>query len=212
MLGAGVEDHVLARQRLEQLDRRRAARQRRAARLVAQRDRDLGVGVADERLDEVELGGRQVVEPVEQERLAVPRFAQLVQRGAREAVGVDRPERLQAPVVGGVQRRELARVRRGGARLAPCPDRRAEPRRPGERALQLGEEVAQRVGEARARGRGGELVQLDVADRRAHDPVARQPAQRAPAHAGLRAMSRISRGKVVTSAPKTSPAPASSRA
>ncbi len=175
---------MLARQRLEQLDRRRAAGQRGAAGLIRQRDRDVGVGVADQRLDEVELRGRQVVEPVQQQRPAVPGFAQRVQRGARQAVGVDGAERLQPAVVGRIQRGELARVRRRRAGLAPGAHGRAEPPRRRQRPLQLGEEVPERVGEARALGGGGERVQLGLADRRPHDAVARQPPQRPPAHAG----------------------------
>ena len=184
VLGAGLEQHVLARERLEQLDRRRAAGERGAARLVRERDGDGGVGVADERLDQVELGGRQVVEAVQQQRPPVPGLPQPVQGRAGEPVGIDRAERLEAPVVGGVQGGELAGVRRRGPGLAPGADRRAEPSRRSERALKLREQVAERVRETRAGGRGGERAQLDVGDRGAHHPPPREPPERAPADAG----------------------------
>ena len=76
-------------------------------------------------------------------------------------------------------------MRRRGARLAPGAHGRAEARRPGQRALELGEQVRQRVREARAPRRGGELAQLHVADRRPHDPAARELPERPPAHPGL---------------------------
>ena len=210
----GVEDHVLARQRLEQLDRRRAARQRGAAGLVAERDGDLGVRVAHERLDEVQLGGREVVEAVEQDS-GRPSHASrsCVQRGARQAVGVDGAERLEPPVVGGVQRGELARVRRRGPGLAPRAHRRAEARRArraSAAARRTGRRARPRTRGRRPRRRARAARTSRIAARTTRSRASR-PSGR-PRTPAVRAMSRIRRGKVVTSAPKTSPAPASSRA
>ena len=143
VLGAGLERDVLAGERLEQLDRRRAARQRGAAGLVGERDADVGLRVAHEGLHEVELGRQQLVEAVQEQRAPGPDVAHRVQRGVGEPVRVDGAERLEPAVVGRIQRGELAGVRRRRAGLAPGADRGAEPRRAGERALQLGEQVPQ---------------------------------------------------------------------
>ena len=112
VLAARFEREVLAGQRLEQLDGGGAAGERGAAGLVRHRDRQLRVGVADERLHEVQLGGQQLVEAVQEERAAVPRLPRGVQGQVGKAVGVDGLQRLQAGVVGRVQRGELAGVGR----------------------------------------------------------------------------------------------------
>ncbi len=183
VLGAVVQQLVALGQRLEQLDGRRPPGERGAAGLVGERHAD--VGVAGERLDRVALERRQVVEPVEEHRPAAPRgraLAQRVERRPREPLGVDRAEPLEPPVVGGVERGELAGV---GRRRRPSRAR-ARANRAGldQRPAELGEQRSRGAGEAGRRGRAGQHVEPRVRDRRAHDALARDRAEHARAHAG----------------------------
>ena len=206
MLGAGLEQHVLARQRLEQLDRRRAAGERGAARLVRERDGDGGVGVADERLDQVELGGRQVVEAVQQQRPPVPGLPQRrpTQRGRARR---DRPRR--APPGAGGRRSTGRRARRRAAARSPPRAMRGPPRRT-VRARRASAEAPRTGRRARPRSPGRRPRRRALATRtsliaaRTTLPRASLPSGRPPTPA-VRAMSAIRRGNVVTSAPKTTP-------
>ena len=124
VLGAVVQQLVALGQRLEELDRRRPARERRPPGLVGERDAD--VGVPGQRLDRVALERRQIVEAVEEHRPAAPgrgALAQGVERRARQPLEVDRLEALEPAVVGGVQGRELERVGRSLAARLPVADR-----------------------------------------------------------------------------------------
>ena len=151
VLRAVVEHDVAVGERLQQLDRRGVAGERRPPRLVRQRHPDLGLRAAGQRLDRVELQRVQVVEAVQQHRTPAPGggpLAQPVQRGAGVALLVAAAEPLQPPVVGRVERRQLLRV---GGRLAagrPAAQRAREPGRRDERAAELGEQVAGRRREA----------------------------------------------------------------
>ncbi len=176
---------MLAGERLEQLDRRRAARERGAAGLVAERDGDLGVRVADERLDEVELGRRAARRSRTERAGARPR--RRAARRARRGRGRRRRSR-RAPPAGGGRRSTARRARPRAAARCPPPATRGPRRRTARgRRASAG---ARRTGPPSASGKPGpvaearELAQLDVADRRADDAAARQPAERPPAHPG----------------------------
>ena len=123
--------------------------ERRAARLVGDRDGDLGAG--GERLEQRPLGRGEILEAVREDRLAVPRLEIALEplcRSPAQAVAVPEPEPVELSAVGASEPREIA------------------PRAIGvdERRLELAERLEQDVREpARPRGRG-ETVELRLGD------------------------------------------------
>ena len=181
VLGALVQrDHLGQRRQL--VHRRRAAGQRVPSGLVRERHPHVGLGQAPQGLHRVELRARQLVEAVHEHRPPPPRArvgAERVEHRPRLAIAVGAPERLEAPAVGGVERRQLV----GVPDPAPRPQRAGEARRLDQRPLQLREQRARRPREPRRRRRRREHPQMRVADRRPHDALARDHAQRPRRHA-----------------------------
>ena len=181
VLGALRQVDHLGGDRPQLLDRRGAAGERDAARLVGQREADVGLGVPAQRLDGVALRRREVVESVQEHRAPRPDRrvgAQRIER--RPGVALERraAELLERAAVGRVERAELAGVRRARAVGRPGAQRRGEPRRLDAAALELGEQPPRGVGEPGRAGGRGQLPQRDAGDRRADDAVARGPPER----------------------------------
>ena len=152
--------------------------------LIGQRERDRHLRHAHERLDGVELRGREIVEAVEEHRPRPPRLrigAQRVDRRPGMPLHIGAPEPLQACPVGAIERRQLLRV--GLPALAgvarPPAQRRMEALRRDERALELAEQSARGGSEPGRPRRGGKQLQARVGDRGAHDPLARDRPERA---------------------------------
>ena len=120
------------------------------------RERDLHVGAARERLEQRPLGARQVLEPVREDGLAVPRIeVGLESLGGAPAQQVEIPEREA------VELTAVALVEPGQVSV--------QIRRVEQAGLELPERLLQRVGEsARACG-GGQPVQRGAADRAPDD-------------------------------------------
>ena len=210
VLGAVLEDHVSLGERLEQLDRRRAAGERGAARLVGERDAD--VGVAGERLDRVALqraSGRRTRRGTPAGR-ARRQAARAARRAPRARARRRRPRR--APRAGGGRPSRAARARPRAAGPRRSPPSRAPPRvkRAGadQRAAELGEQ-RRRAPPAKPgrRGRPGQRVQVGRPRRRRGRAGSRasRPERRAPAAAATAGDVAHQPRKVTTSAPNDDP-------
>ena len=112
------------------------------ARLVGERDADLGA--AGQRLEQRPLGGSQVFEAVREHGLAVPGGeigAKPLARIPAQQVSIPEPDAVELRAVGGEEDGQVA----------------VEVGRVEEPALELGERREERIGEARETNRGGEL-------------------------------------------------------
>ena len=209
VLGPVVEQLVALGERLEQLDGRRPAGERRAAWLVGERDADLGV--AGERLHGVALERRQIVEAVQEHRAAAPRgraVAQRVERRPRQALGVDGPEPLEPPVVRGEQRGELRGM---GRRLIPVRTARVKRAGPtSERPSSANSAPAAAANPGAAAERASTSSRVSSTAARTTRSRATGPSARAVTPVAS-AIPRTSHEKVTTSAPSTMPSAASSR-
>ena len=213
VLGAVLQQLVALGQRLEQLDRRRAPRERRPARLVGERDAD--VGVPGERLDGVALERRQIVEPVQEHRPAAPGRRPLAQRVERRlGAGPRRRRPRAARAAGGRRSRGRRAPRRGRA-----PRRRAAQSRIArvKRAGPTSERPSSANSAPAAAANPGAAAERASTSSRASATAARTTRSRAtgPSTRGrtpvASAMPRTSHENVATSAPSTIPSAASSR-
>jgi len=128
--------------------------ERRAARLVRERDRD--VGARGERLDQRPLGAGQVFEPIGKDRRAHPRVeigAEPVDCGAPAHASVGSAERLQLRPVRPPERAELAGDRFG----------LEQPR------LELVERLQERFRKASPRRRLAEAAEIRTGEDAAHE-------------------------------------------
>ena len=190
VLGALGQVDDLGRERAQLLDGGRAPGERHAAGLVRQRDADVGLGVAAERLDRVALGRRQVVEAVEEDRAPAPGLPG--RRAARRAPprrSPRDPAGRAAPAAAG--RRSRARRARPRTPARPPPAahaRSADVNRAGvtsERWSSANSAPAASAKPGVAR-RAGERAQRHVGDRRADDALARDAARAAAPRSPVR--------------------------
>ena len=120
------------------------------------RERDLHVGAPRERLEQRPLRARQILEPVREDGLAVPRI-----EVGLESLGGAPAEQVEIPEREAVELTAVALVEPGQVSV--------QIRRVEQAGLELPQRLLQRVGEsARARG-GGQPVQRGAADRAPHD-------------------------------------------
>jgi hypothetical protein len=159
--------------------------------LEGQRDGHVGVAVARERLERVELEAVEVVEAVDEDRRAAPRVPvrpQCVERAPCEQLRVHELGGVEAAAVRAVERRELVRVPAARAVTAPF----AEGARHAGRVhrvsdpTDLREETRGRAHEAGLGGRFGEQVQAGASDRLLDDQLALELGGLAAAEASAR--------------------------
>ena len=183
MLGARRQLLVRRGQPPEDVDGLARAAERGPARLVGERDQDVGARVDRERLDGVELERGEVVEAVEDDGRAAPPpriDAQRVERGARVQHGVGPAQAGQRVAVGAVQRPEVLGVG-GPGRVLRRPGAHRPPPPPGVHPalLELVDEAQERAREAGRRRRGAQHAQLGPRHGHRGDALARELPERA---------------------------------
>ncbi|HWI09375.1 MAG TPA: hypothetical protein VNT54_17890 [Solirubrobacteraceae bacterium] len=186
VLGARLECAVLDPLAVQLGERRRAAGEGHPARLVGERQHDLGAG-ATERLDGIALQRLQVVEAVEEDRCRAPGGGVLAQRVERRRLveaRVEARESLEAAAVAGVQSGDLVAVAQAAGVVAgPRAQRLREPLRRDTQLLELVDEPQQLDGEAARAGRACQCLERRRLDDGRRDALARKRAERPPAHA-----------------------------
>ena len=146
----------VSRERCQVLGRPAQRRERRAALLVGERDGH--VGATGERLEQGPLRCSEVFEPVGEHRLAAPRrevASETLDRGCPPTLPVGEPERLELGPVGAVQVGEVA----------------ADALGVDERALELADRLAERLGEPGGARRRREPVQGRACERTAESEL-----------------------------------------
>ncbi len=198
VLGAGRQTNMLGSERQQALEGCAPAGERRAARLVGERDRHRRPNHDAERLDRVELQPREVVEAVQQHRCGAPQrggATQRVERAGHLPLGADTgsSQPLKTVTVPLEQLPQLACV--GGVpwvRCRPGVERTTQARGRDPLHLQLphqrreGTHHARRGGRLRGRALAGAGTPTGtgrlfarIAQYRCERPFASQPAERA---------------------------------
>jgi hypothetical protein len=180
MLGRGRQRLVLGGALGEPADERLDGVERRAALLVRERDDDLGGGVVGQRLDQRQLDGCEVVEPVDEHGAAAPALgpgAERLQCVPGVDLVVDQAGPLVDGAVGAVDRGDLVRVGAPRAVAGPGGERLTEPLGRDHRALELADQAVGRAHEARPPGRAGEHLEPRLLDRPLDDQLALEPAR-----------------------------------
>jgi len=178
-------------ERQQLLVQRRACREGRPAGLEGQRQHHLGPDGVGQRVDDVALQRREVVEPVQEDGRRTPAqrvLAQRVERGGDVLRAVVTTGALLHPPVSEHERAELlSEVGARGLAGGPVAQRAVKARRLDARLPQLLDKRDERGREARRLRGAGQALQRRGGDRRGGDALALQVGQRAagdPAAAG----------------------------
>ncbi len=169
--------HVLG-ERPQFLHRLRAGDQRLVARLVGERDGDGDADDPRERLDRVTLQRGQVVEAVEEHRVAPPpcgRRPQRVERPPGVELPIDPAQPVELAHVAGVDLAHVPGERRPAHVLRrPGPQCGRQPLRGDQLALELGDQLAGRLGKAGRARRGAQRVEAQLGEHPLQQPFALQ--------------------------------------